>query len=166
MKKIAFTLILFALTNCAFGQSALPQGQTQLNAGIGLSSWANPGYVGFDYGVRQNVTIGAEATYRYFREEWNNSTYRHHVLGISGNVNYHFNTIIEIPSEWDLYIGASLSYFLLNSTKGYRGREKGGPGLGGHIGGRYFFNDKLGLNLEFGGGSPISGGKLGLTIRL
>ena len=31
---------------------------------------------------------------------------------------------------------------------------------------RYFFNNKLGGNIEFGGGSATAGGKIGLTIKL
>jgi hypothetical protein len=39
-------------------------------------------------------------------------------------------------------------------------------GLGAQIGGRYYLSDKVGLNLEFGGGNAFSGGKFGVSIKL
>jgi len=39
-------------------------------------------------------------------------------------------------------------------------------GIGGQIGGRYYFTEKFGVNLEFGGGNAYSGGKLGISIKL
>jgi outer membrane immunogenic protein len=39
-------------------------------------------------------------------------------------------------------------------------------GLGIQVGGRYYFNEKFGLNLEFGGGNYVSGGKFGISLKL
>ena len=39
--------------------------------------------------------------------------------------------------------------------------------LGFQIGGRYYFTNKVGINLEFGGGhNTLSGGKIGISIKL
>jgi len=39
-------------------------------------------------------------------------------------------------------------------------------GRGAQIGGRYYFTQKVGINLELGGGNAFSGGKIGLTFKL
>lgn len=37
----------------------------QLNAGTGISGWGIPVYVGLDYGVTNEITVGAELSYRH-----------------------------------------------------------------------------------------------------
>ncbi|WP_366185107.1 hypothetical protein [Flavobacterium ovatum] len=49
-------------------------------------------------------------------------------------------------------------------NKIYNGAENLGLGL--QIGGRYFFTDRFGINLQFGGGNVTSGGKIGITYKL
>ncbi|MDP4272352.1 MAG: hypothetical protein Q8909_19855, partial [Bacteroidota bacterium] len=86
--------------------------------------------------------------------------------GISGNANYHFNNVFNIPRNWDLYAGLNLGFYVWSSPDTYDGSHTSGLGLGAQIGGRYFISKKVGLNLEFGGGNAFSEGKFGLTIKL
>jgi hypothetical protein len=39
-------------------------------------------------------------------------------------------------------------------------------GIGAQVGGRYYFTDKFGVNVEIGGGNAFSGGKIGVSIKL
>lgn len=167
MKKFLYS-ILFALatTTLLCAQNPLAKGQTQLNMGIGFSNWGVPVYFGFDHGVHPDITLGAELSFRNYNERWNNNRYDHSIIGISGNANYHFNTIMNISPEWDFYAGLNLGFYHWKSDKDYNGSYTSGLGLGAQIGGRYFFNEKFGINLEFGGGNAFSGGKFGLTIKL
>jgi outer membrane immunogenic protein len=87
-------------------------------------------------------------------------------MGFSGNANYHFNTLLEIPQKWDFYAGLNIGFFAWLSPDDYYGSHKSGIGLGAQIGGRYYFSDKMGINLEFGGGNAFSGGKIGVSIKL
>ena len=89
---------------------------------------------------------------RIIREKYKSS-----IFGLSGNANYHFNTILEIPSNWDFYAGLNIGYFFWATSDDYPGTESSGLGLGAQIGGRYFFSRNFGLNLEFGGGNAFSG---------
>ena len=82
------------------------------------------------------------------------------------NANYHFNTILELPSEWDLYAGLSLGFFFWNSPSKYHGSHDSGLGITGQVGGRYYFNERFGINLQLGGGNAFSGGKIGITMKL
>jgi hypothetical protein len=166
MKKHILTLSLILISSIIFAQSPIAKGESQINAGIGLSSWGVPVYIGLDYGVHPDITVGGELSYRSYGENFGSNHYNSSVIGISGNGNYHFNRILEIPKNWDFYAGLNLGFYIWNSPDNYAGSHSSGLGLGGQIGGRYFFTDKIGLNLEFGGGNAFSGGKLGLTFKL
>jgi len=85
---------------------------------------------------------------------------------VSANGNYHFNSLLDIPNNWDFYAGLNLGFYIWNSSDDYPGSNTSGLGLGAQVGGRYYFNDKLGVNLEFGGGNAFSGGKVGVSVRL
>jgi len=165
--KLILSILFFAITITAVNaQNPLPKGKSQLNFGVGLSGWGIPVYAGFDHGIGTDFTIGGELSYRSYKENWKNNSYRHGITGISGNLNYHFNRILKIPKEFDLYAGANLGFYIWSSPDSYDGDHTSGLGLGGQIGGRYYFNNKVGINLEAGGGNAFSGGKFGLTIRL
>lgn len=166
MKKQVLTVFLVLTASIVFAQSPLSKGHTQINFGAGFSDRSIPVYVEFDYGVHKDISIGAEISYRGYNENWNNNKYRHSVLGISGNANYHFNTVLNIPSNWDFYAGINVGFYSWNSPYDYDGSHNSGLGIGAQIGGRYFFSERVGVNLEFGGGNEFSQGKIGLTIKL
>jgi hypothetical protein len=166
MKRIFYTLILLTTINVAKAQNPLTPGKSQLNVGVGLSEWGVPVYIGFDHGLSPVFTIGGELSYRSYNENWKNFSYRHRITGISGNVNYHFNQVLKMPKSFDFYAGANLGFYMWSSPEGYDGTHSSGLGIGGQIGGRYYFSNKVGLNLEVGGGNAFSGGKFGLTIKL
>jgi len=166
MKKQLLLLSFLIATNVIFAQSPIDKGQLQFNAGLGLSSWGVPIYIGADYGIHEDITIGGELSFRSYREDYFAARYRHSVIGISGNGNYHFNRLLNIPSEWDFYAGLNLGFYILNSSNGYPGSTSSGLGLGAQVGGRYYFNDQFGINLEIGGSNAFSGSKFGVTLRL
>jgi outer membrane immunogenic protein len=166
MKKIISILSFLMISAFTFGQSPLPLGKTQLNAGVGLSEWGVPVYVGFDYSIHKDITLGAEFSYSSYREHWENYYYNHNILGFSGNANYHFNSVLKIPQKWDFYAGLNLGFFVWTSPDNYYGNHSSGLGLGAQVGGRYYLTDKVGINLEFGGGNAFYGGKFGLSFKL
>lgn len=166
MKKQLFTILLILCSYLTFAQYALPKSKSQINAGLGFSSWGTPVYLGFDYGVHPDISVGGEISYREYQDNYNSYNYNHNVIGISGNGNYHFNHVLEIPKNWDFYAGLNVGVYIWSSSDDYHGSHSSGLGLGAQVGGRYYFNDKIGLNIEFGGGNAFSGGKLGLTFKL
>jgi outer membrane immunogenic protein len=166
-RALLLTALSFVLSiNNLIAQSPLPLGKTQLNLGVGLSGWGVPVYLGFDYSVHKDITIGGEFSYRSYNENWKSVYYRHNVMGFSGNANYHFNSLLKIPQIWDLYAGLNIGFYAWSSPRTYSGSNNSGLGLAAQIGGRYYFNSKVGVNLELGGGNAFSGGKFGLTIKL
>lgn len=162
MKKHLLTFALILFSGMLFAQtSPIANGQTQLNFGAGFSSYGLPLYIGIDHGVHPDITIGGELSF----ESFNRWEYHHNVIGISGNGNYHFNSVLNIPSNWDFYAGLNVGFYIWNSDSGYKGSHNSGLGLGAQVGGRYYWNDKWGINLEFGGGNEFSGGKIGLSVK-
>lgn len=151
MKKALFSLaIVLGLVTVANAQ----QGTTQLNAGIGIDSWKGiPVYVGLDYFVNPSISIGGEASFSSFKAGGENYS----VFGVGANGNYHFDDVLNLPKEWNIYAGLNLVYYNYSNNN---------LNLGGQVGVRYFFSPNLGVNLQFGGGTNVSGGRLGITYKL
>ncbi len=151
MKKTILSIGFLLLTSVLFAQYPISKGETQLNAGVGFSGWGTPIYVGFDYGVHPDISLGGEFSFR--------SYHSHSVIGILGHGNFHFNRAMNIPSPWDFYAGLNLGFYSGESINS-------NLGLGAQVGGRYYFSRSFGINLEFGGGNRVSGGKFGVTFKL
>jgi outer membrane immunogenic protein len=167
MKKNIF-LIVFCVSIGAFAQSPLGKGKVQFNAGIGASGWGIPVYAGLDFGVAPDITLGVEGSYRSYNQSYYGDKYSSSIIGIGANGNYHFNRVLEIPSNWDLYAGLGFGYYIWNdnySNNNFIRSDVSGIGFGGQVGGRYFFNDKFAINLELGGASSTNGAKIGITYK-
>jgi hypothetical protein len=162
MKKVILSLALLAGFTASKAQGSLEKGKAQINAGFGLSNHGIPVVLGLDYAVTKAITIGAEVSYRSYK----NSGYNFGITSICANANYHFDEILDMPKKWDIYAGLNIGYIIWNTPNNYIGSYSSGLGLGGQIGGRYFFTNRIGANLEVAGGNTISGGKVGLTFKL
>jgi hypothetical protein len=163
MKKI-ITIVLLSFVTFLVVKSQNPQDKrNQLNAGIGLSEWGIPVYVGLDFGIHKDLSFGIEGSFRSYNQNYTGSRYNSTIIGLSGNMNYHFNRILEIPRNWDFYAGLNLGYYFWATPSNYPGTGSSGLGLGGQIGGRYYINNNFGLNLEVGGGNAFTGGKFGIS---
>ncbi|HOY50102.1 MAG TPA: hypothetical protein PLJ60_13320 [Chryseolinea sp.] len=166
MKKLLALGAFCLIAQMSFAQYALNKGQAQFNAGVGLSSWGVPVYAGFDIGVHRDISVGGEMTFRSYYHGYDNNRYHHSIVGLAGNGNYHFNTVLNMPRNWDFYAGLNLGFYFWNSDNDYRGDHTSGLQLGAQVGGRYYFTDRFGLNLEVGGAPSLSGGKFGITLKL
>jgi len=166
MKKLVIVFLFLLSVVSIHAQSPIAKGGKQLNAGLGFSGWGIPLYVGLDFGVHPDITLGGELSLRSHSNYYYGASYSHTIFGISGNGNYHFNSILDIPREWDVYAGLNLGFYFWSSSANYRGDGSSGMGLGLQMGGRYYLNSKLALNLEFGGGNVFSGGKFGISYKL
>jgi hypothetical protein len=130
--------------------------QTQLNAGAGLFNYHLPIYVGMDYGLTKNSTVGGGlSTSFYDYGNW---------FDIYGNWNYHFVNLLSMPHNTDFYAGLSLCFDAWLGHKGHEDDHKSVLILTGQIGGRYYFNNNLGIHLEIGG-CPTSNAKIGISYK-
>ena len=89
MKKQILTIALLITASMIFAQGPISNRQTQINAGVGLSSWGVPVYFGIDFGVHPDITLGGELSFRSYNDNWSNRKYNHSIIGVLGNVNYH-----------------------------------------------------------------------------
>jgi hypothetical protein len=153
-----------------------------VSAGLGLSSWGVPFFARFEVPVADsfedpffdNITVGGGVSFQAYGEHYFGYRWRHTIIGIHARSNYHFNELLEIDDQWDVYAGLNLGYYIWNTkyddNSGFRvhyeGSGSGGLSLGLQIGGQYFINDNLGINLELGGGTVLSGGTVGVTFLL
>ncbi|PVX52286.1 outer membrane protein with beta-barrel domain [Balneicella halophila] len=168
MKKLTVIVAMLSLATLSFGQRLMP-GETQLNAGFGFNSgdWEIPIYVGVDYGVHPDVTVGGILSYSSADIKYHGDKDDGTWLSIGARGDYHFNTILEIPNNWDVYAGLTLAYNNFSYDHDWDGYDydDSGIGLAAQIGGRYYFQDNFAINLEFGGGNIASGGKIGITYK-
>jgi hypothetical protein len=153
MKKITFIIVLSFITliSAAQGEAPLAKGGRQLNFGVGFNTGGFPAYIGMDFAVHNDITVGG-----VIGLDLNSFS----SLDISARGDYHFNRLLGITPNWDFYAGLNLGFRL-----GFNGNS-GGLSLGGQVGGRYFWNEKWGVNLEFGGGLFGAGGKIGMTMKM
>jgi outer membrane immunogenic protein len=168
MKKFILLVAFGFISNGVFAQAPLEEGGVQLNAGVGASGWGIPVYFGLDYGVAKDFTLGGQVSFQTDSNPYNNNNYDSSAIGLGVNGNYHFNTVMHIPSKFDFYAGASVTAYIWNydDYDNYPHPDNSSVGLGLQVGGRYFFTDKFGINLELGGGSATSGAKFGVTFKL
>jgi len=149
-KQNIYLFFFIFISSIALAQSPIGEEGIQLNFGVGLFDDGIPIYTGFDYGIHPDITVGSQLSldlgFDYFT--------------ISGRGDYHFNTLLEIPRDWDFYAGLSLG-FLAGIDDDYNS----GFDLGVQVGGRYYWSSDWGFNLEFGGGNNLSGGRFGVSKR-
>lgn len=150
MKKIAFLLLLSLATGASFAQSPIGQGGKQVNFGLGLYSSGIPVYFGMDFGIHPDITVGGQV----------GLDLEFDYLALSARGDYHFNTLLEIPRDWDFYAGLSAGF-----VTGLDNDFDSGVDLGIQVGGRYYWNSDWAINLEFGGGNNLSGGRFGVSKR-
>ncbi len=143
MKKITLLCVFAFMCSAAivFGQA-----RKELNFGLIGANYEIP--------VHKDITIAPSAGTN-LDLDW---------LTIGVKANYYFDNLIGLTDNaWDVYGGIGAGYAIYNGDAG----KDSDLDIGLHIGGRWFWNDKWGIYLEFGGGNTqgASGG-LGLTVKL
>ncbi|MCK5846811.1 MAG: hypothetical protein KAG84_05195 [Bacteroidales bacterium] len=144
MKKTLLLIVFIASTTLMFGQAT-----KQLNFGIvGVS---------FDIPVATDIAISPFAGTNLNLDYLN--------LGVKAN--YYFDNLIGLPAAWDLYAGANAGFAMWIGGDNMGNGNTSGVDIGLQIGGRWFWSDKWGIYLEFGGGHHSGGtAGLGLTMKL
>lgn len=175
MKKIHFSILLaFGLLagTQSFGQLAIDKGTKLINLGIGVGGYASAGGIAFgasaDFGVAPNITVGAQIAYRSFSYGYLGYNDKINYLYFAARGSYHFNELINLSTDKvDLYAGIGLGYQNVSYSDRFgTGFNTFGSGIFVpiHLGGRYFFAEKVGGFVELGTGvAPLL---LGVTFKL
>jgi hypothetical protein len=164
MKKILFLMSFLMISVITYaqavdsasypvGKAPLNKGDKQINFGLGLDTDGLPIYAQLDFAVSPDITVSPMAALTA------GNAYSFTTIGVHSD--YHFNSLLDIPSNWDFYAGVNLGFrFYMSSHSG-----TGPLDLGLQIGGRYYWNNQWGINLEFGGGAGF-GGRVGVSKKL
>jgi hypothetical protein len=158
MRKIFNVIVLLCITTL-FVNAQVQKGGKQLNFGLGFDDWGLPIYAGMDFGVHPDITVGGEFG---FANEHGVS-----MVALMGNGNYHFNRLLELPRNWDVYAGLTLGLYIVswsNPGPGVDGSSHSEFEPGFQLGGRYYFSNNWGINLEFKANS-FPDGKIGVSYR-
>ncbi len=149
-----FTL-LFILTFLFVGLNAqkngvapLAKGDKQLNFGTGFTNNGIPVFVSMDFALHKDITLTPEVHVKFDDKIKG---------GILVKADYHWNYLIGIPSNWDFYAGARAGFDF--------GDSDFVPNFGIQVGGRWYWSDKWGMNLEMAGGTGF-GTTFGLSMKL
>ena len=173
MKKLNFLLLLvIGLTagTQSFAQLAIDKGTKLINLGIGVGGYSSAGGIAFggsaDFGVAPNITVGAQLAYRSFNFGYSGFNDKINYLYFAARGSYHFNELLNLSTDKaDLYAGIGLGYQNVSySNSIYNGTSFGsGIYVPIHLGGRYFFSEKIGGFAELGTGvAPLM---LGITFK-
>lgn len=143
MRTLLIFIIVLASFNSLQAQNFTGKGDQKIQAGFNFYGYGTGIKASYDYGLNESFSIGVGANF------FNSGLYSSGFF-IFGRGAYHFQEIIDLPTELDVYIGAELG--LIGNTH---------FGIGGHIGARYEFTKNLSAFLEVG-----SNGAVGISLNL
>ncbi len=149
MKQLILLIGLLLVTSTIFGQNGaapLSKGDIQLNFGTGASTGGLPVYAGVDFAIHDDITLGPVIKLRIDDDISFGALFRG---------DYHFNKIIGIPDNFDFYAGANVGVFFGDDIDFWPEMQ---------VGGRWYWSDDWGMNLEFGGGTGF-GTSFGLSMK-
>ena len=174
MKKIHVSLLLvlgLLAGTQSFGQLAVDKGSKFINLGIGVGGYAGTNGIAFggsaDFGVAPSITVGAQIAYRSFSYGYLGFNDKINYLYFAVRGSYHFNELLNLSTDKaDLYAGIGLGYQNVSYSDRFgTGFNTFGSGIFVpiHLGGRYFFAEKVGAFAELGTGvAPLM---LGVTFK-
>ena len=142
MKKL---LTIIAVVGIMSFSSNTVSGQTAkyLNVG-GLGTGL---YASIEFPITSTISIAPQFS----------TDYNFDKFVIAGKGNFYFDDIFGVGSDWDVYAGVNAGWRLETNNDGFA--------WGVHIGGRWFWSEKWGINAEVGGGSGVLGG-VGVTMKM
>lgn len=187
MKKLLFKISMIAALAVSqlstTNAQIYEEGRGQLNVGIGLGSTLSgaglsttvpPIGLSYEYGFHEHISGGAYLGYSGASEEmttfggtWKWS-YNYIIVGARGSWHFDFLDTDKFDPYAGILIGYNIASVSVEKPSGYTGPEPasvsaGGVVVGGHLGMRYHFNEKLGAFAELGYGIAFL--QLGLTAK-
>ena len=152
MKKFLLSLVAICFLGLGVQAQEMSKGQLVGSARLGFGGAGFPVAISGDYGVVGNLINGNDAISvggQVGMFIWNDGYQSHISLTAAFRANFHYQFVDNL----DTYAGAQIGLF------------RNGLGLGFDLGARYYFNDKFGVNLEFGG-CGFTGVSAGISMKL
>ena len=184
LQKFTTTLVLIGISSMLFAQNTTSEkyGRT-VNIGLGLGYYgylnrSTPVFtINYEFDVAPHFTLAPfigifTHSHEYY---WGNSknpyryyTYRETVIPIGLKGMYYFDDVLKLNSKWDMYLGGSLGFAVVNSRweNGYYGDKNEYRGqrpivLDIHLGAEYHINNRVGIILDLSSGVS----SIGLAIH-
>lgn len=171
MKNFYLTIVslLFAIAGMAQSSTkAYSEGDNLFNVGIGLgASYFGSGYsaslpvnpaISYERGITDEFSVGGELSYASYKYSLSDLflttpyTLKFTATYIGARGSYHLNELLDIPSKFDVYGGATLGYIILgvSNNMGDSATLGNGFGYGLFAGGKYYFAPKTAVYAELG----------------
>lgn len=175
MKKLLLGFILIGacvVLSTSNAQAQYQKGDKLLNLGIGINSYYGGGIpigAALEVGITDEISVGGAAS--YLSHSYGSSIYswKYSSLYVGGRGSYHVNKLLNLNEEKiDLYGGLGLgyrTYTVKDRDPNYNyGYNNGALTLGGFVGGRYYFSEKMAVYAELGAGG-YSNANIGITFK-
>ena len=143
-----------------------------LNGGIGLASYWGGGIpigVSYETTLIDNLSVGGSLDYAHYGRNYGGYKWSYNFIYAGARGSYHFGELLETSDKFDPYAGISLGFRFASYkdtygyTSDYYNPYNSGLYMGIHVGGRYYFTDKIGGFAEVGYG--VSALRLGVTAK-
>lgn len=154
MKKtlLILSIVCAFITTQAQEESPTLKGKTQLNVGLGIFGWGGaniyPLHAGMDFFIIDNLSLGFDVNWRFINYPGHN----HQLFSAQVVIDYHLNEIMRLSNSWDVYAGIKAGPGYMTDPDNWDALYDDGIKfvIDGRLGARYYFNDKLAINAEFG----------------
>ncbi len=143
MKKTFFLVLFLIGASGLFAQNFSGSGDQKLQAGFNFYGHGTGIKATYDYGLGDQFSIGVGGVF-YNSGDYNSKFF------VFGRADYHFAEPINLPDQWDTYLGVELGLV-----------GDGEFGLGGHLGARYALSDTFSIFVEAG-----NNGAVGIALNL
>jgi hypothetical protein len=143
MKKSILLVIFLIGALSMSAQNFSGSGDQKLQAGFNFYGHGTGIKATYDYGLGDQFSIGVGGVF------YNSGDYDSKFF-VFGRADYHFAEPINLPEQWDTYLGVELGLV-----------GDGEFGLGGHLGARYALSDTFSIFVEAG-----NNGAVGIALNL
>lgn len=178
MKKITLSILVFLFTFALVPAQAQNIGEgININAGLGLGSYGVGGIpigASVEIGIKNNIAVGGFFDYSQWARKWNGYKWSYNFLYFGGRASYHLGDLLKElgmdEGKLDPYAGLSLGIRTASYKDNAAYENYVSPYnsarvfLGGHVGTRYFFSNRVGGFGEIGYG--VTALRLGVTVKL
>ncbi|WP_139263135.1 hypothetical protein [Flammeovirga pacifica] len=164
-----FTCLMLAISTFSFAQENKKSGGGGAsylgpgNLNVGLSTyWSYSSSLGvqldYEFNLARDFTVGPSLSYAGYSDSW----YNYSVFGLGARFRWYADRVLNITHpKWDVFANGDIGFSIWSHKYTGPGTDPKSQsstsplwiGLG--IGGKFHFNDKIGLQLIIGSGAQI-----------
>lgn len=162
------TILFLSISYFGFAQDGKKSAGSGNYAGVGhlnvgfQTYWNYSSSLGFqadyEFNLANDFTVGPSVSY----SGWDNAGYKYSVWGVGARFRWYADRVLQITHpKWDVFANGDIGFNIYNYPDYDQHKSYSPLWIGLGIGGKFHFNEKIGLQLIIG-----SGAQLGLHIGL